>query len=160
MSYQITHPHAQTALLLASFNQPDRPWINRMLAVSGTPRRLYTLARVLRAAQTMDEIDRISADNFTPMLMACSQTHEAALREMNLPDSCDQVPARDLSEWLEIHPELVRLLAAQARKLPGMPRHPASSAKSIPAYRRALGRLGQWLVCLGLRLQPHAGVQP
>lgn len=53
----ISHPHAQTAVLLASFNQPDRPWVNRMLAVSGTPRRLYTLARALRAAQLLDEIN-------------------------------------------------------------------------------------------------------
>jgi hypothetical protein len=55
----INHPHAQTALLLASFNQQDRPWVNRMLAESGTPRSLYTLARVLRAAQTMDEINAV-----------------------------------------------------------------------------------------------------
>lgn len=53
----INHPHAQTALFLASFNTPDRPWVSHMLAVSCTPRRLYTLARVLRAAQAMDEIN-------------------------------------------------------------------------------------------------------
>lgn len=60
----INHPHAQTALLLASFNEPDRPWVNRMLAVSGTPRRLYTLARVLRAAEHMDDIDAMNRVNF------------------------------------------------------------------------------------------------
>lgn len=53
----ITHPHAQTAVLLASFHQPDRDFVDRELAVSGTPRSLYALARVLRAAQLMDEIE-------------------------------------------------------------------------------------------------------
>ena len=52
-----SHPHAQVAVLLASFNRPDRAWINRTLAETGTPRHLYTLARVLRAAQQMDEMD-------------------------------------------------------------------------------------------------------
>lgn len=52
----ISHPHAQTAVLLASFNHPDRTWVNKQLEVSGTPRRLYTLARVLRAAQMVDEL--------------------------------------------------------------------------------------------------------
>ena len=59
----IGHPHAQTAVLLASFNQPDRPWVDHMLEVSGTPRRLYTLARILRAAQTLDEMEAIDAIN-------------------------------------------------------------------------------------------------
>lgn len=53
---QISHPHAQTAVLLASFNNPEREFVNHELAVSGTPRRLYTLARVLRAAQMVDEL--------------------------------------------------------------------------------------------------------
>lgn len=50
-----THPHAQTAVLLASFNTPDREHVERVLKVTGTPRRLYTLARVLRAAQAEDQ---------------------------------------------------------------------------------------------------------
>lgn len=54
---QINHPHAQTAILLASFNRPNRSHVRRELALSGTPRSLYTLARVLRAAQLMDEIN-------------------------------------------------------------------------------------------------------
>lgn len=61
---QINHPHAQTAVLLASFHQPDRDFVNHELAVSGTPSRLYTLARVLRSVQALDEmteIDRINA---------------------------------------------------------------------------------------------------
>jgi len=52
----INHPHAQTAVLLAPFNQPDRDYVNDTLAASGTPRRLYTPARVLRAAKLMDDI--------------------------------------------------------------------------------------------------------
>lgn len=59
----ITHPHAQTAVLLASFNQPDREYVNATLAESGTPRCLYTLARLLRAAQLMDEINAAPACN-------------------------------------------------------------------------------------------------
>lgn len=53
----ITHPHAQTAVLLASFNHIDRPYVTETLALSGTPRCLYTLARTLRAAQLVDEIN-------------------------------------------------------------------------------------------------------
>lgn len=53
----INHPHAQTAVLLASFNRPPRAHINRELRLSGCPRSLYTLARVLRAAQLLDEIN-------------------------------------------------------------------------------------------------------
>lgn len=44
------HPHAQTAVRLASFNTPDREHVSRVLAVTGTPRGLYRLARQLRAA--------------------------------------------------------------------------------------------------------------
>jgi hypothetical protein len=54
--FSITHPHAQTAVLLASFNAADRDYINSTLAASGTPRRLYTLARMLRAVKLMDDI--------------------------------------------------------------------------------------------------------
>lgn len=53
----INHPHAQTAVLLASFNRPQSAHINRELRLSGCPRSLYTLARVLRAAQLMDDIN-------------------------------------------------------------------------------------------------------
>lgn len=52
----ISNPHALTAILLASFNNPNREFVARELAISRTPRRLYTLARVLRAAQIMDEM--------------------------------------------------------------------------------------------------------
>jgi hypothetical protein len=48
------HPQAQTAVLLASFNSPDREHVARVLRITQTPRRLYTLARVLRAAQAAD----------------------------------------------------------------------------------------------------------
>lgn len=44
------HPHAQTAVLLASFNTPDRVHVDTVLRETGTPRGLYTRARVLRAA--------------------------------------------------------------------------------------------------------------
>lgn len=66
----INHPHAQTAILLASFHNPDRAHVARELKRSGTPRSLYTLARLLRAAQIVDEmaeadrkaaIDRVNA---------------------------------------------------------------------------------------------------
>lgn len=60
MNISISHPHAQTAVLLASFNEPDRDYVTDTLAVSGCPRRLYTLARVLRAAER-EEIDRLNA---------------------------------------------------------------------------------------------------
>lgn len=60
---QINHPHAQTAVLLASFNRPPRAHINRELRLSGCPRSLYTLARILRAAQLLDEMDDIDAIN-------------------------------------------------------------------------------------------------
>lgn len=52
-----SHPHAQMAVLLASLNRPDRDWVSQQLRETGTPRHLYTLARVLRAAQTLDEIE-------------------------------------------------------------------------------------------------------
>lgn len=74
----ISHPHAQTAVLLASFNHPDRPWINRMLEVSGTPRRLYTLARVLRAAQMVDEMAEM---DHQARLDAINAAHPAIVRK-------------------------------------------------------------------------------
>lgn len=60
---QINHPHAQTAILLASFHQQHRSHVRRELYLSGCPRSLYTLARVLRAAQMMDEMDKIDRIN-------------------------------------------------------------------------------------------------
>lgn len=74
----ISHPHAQTAVLLASFNHPDRPWINRMLEVSGTPRRLYTLARVLRATQMVDEMAEM---DHRSRLDAINAAHPAIVRK-------------------------------------------------------------------------------
>lgn len=52
----INHPHARAAIQLAAIHNPDRAHVGRELRLSGCPRRLYTLARVLRAAQLMDEI--------------------------------------------------------------------------------------------------------
>ncbi|WP_157648684.1 hypothetical protein [Thiobacillus denitrificans] len=47
----ITHPHAAQAIRLAQAAQYlDRATVARILARTGTPRALYTLARVLRAA--------------------------------------------------------------------------------------------------------------
>lgn len=60
----INHPHAQTAVLLASFNHPDRDFVNRELAISGCPRSLYTKARLLRAEQCMEEIDAMHQASF------------------------------------------------------------------------------------------------
>jgi hypothetical protein len=74
----ISHPHAQTAVLLASFNHPDQPWINRMLEVSGTPRRLYTLARVLRATQMVDEMTEM---DHQARLDAINAAHPAIVRK-------------------------------------------------------------------------------
>lgn len=58
------HPHAKVAIELAETNPTHRGHVNRELYLSGTPRSLYTLARVLRAANDTDEmaeIDRINA---------------------------------------------------------------------------------------------------
>jgi hypothetical protein len=52
-----THPHAQAAIHLAAHNQPHRSHVRRELALSGPPRSLYTLARILRAEQMMDQIN-------------------------------------------------------------------------------------------------------
>ncbi|GBL46237.1 hypothetical protein SFMTTN_2050 [Sulfuriferula multivorans] len=51
----LTHPHAITAVVLASFNQPDRAYINRELARSGCPRSLYTTACILQAAMKFEQ---------------------------------------------------------------------------------------------------------
>ncbi len=64
MQHIPTHPHAKVAVELAEINPTHRGHVNRELYLSGTPRSLYTLARVLRAAEAMDEmaeIDRINA---------------------------------------------------------------------------------------------------
>lgn len=52
-----THPHARTAVQLANHCQPHRAHVNHELSQSGTPRSLYTLARVPRAAQIMDGLN-------------------------------------------------------------------------------------------------------
>lgn len=48
-------PSAQTAVLMASFNTPDRKHVTHVLRETRTPRGLYTLARILRAAQRWDQ---------------------------------------------------------------------------------------------------------
>lgn len=51
ISFALTHPHAALAIRLAHAAQyVDRATMSRILASSGCPRGLYTLARVLRAA--------------------------------------------------------------------------------------------------------------
>lgn len=52
-----THPHAQVAIELAEITPQHRGHVNSQLYLTGTPRSLYTLARVLRAAQIVDEIN-------------------------------------------------------------------------------------------------------
>lgn len=57
MHHTPTHPHAQTAIMLAAFNGQHRAHINRELSMSGCPRSLYTLASLLRTARIADEIN-------------------------------------------------------------------------------------------------------
>ena len=52
-----THPHAQVAIQMANLDYPKRVHVNLVLCESGTPRNLYTLARLLRAARIVDEIN-------------------------------------------------------------------------------------------------------
>jgi hypothetical protein len=56
-----SHPSAQTAVLLASFNTPDRDHVALVLRETNTPRSLYTLARILRTAQMVDQINAARA---------------------------------------------------------------------------------------------------
>lgn len=63
MQYTPTHPHAKVAIELAEIIPTHRGHVNRELYLSGTPRSLYTLARVLRAAQLMDQMAMIDAVN-------------------------------------------------------------------------------------------------
>lgn len=60
MQHAISHPHAQTAIELAAFNGQYRAHINRELSLSGCPRSLYTLARLLRAARIVHEIESMT----------------------------------------------------------------------------------------------------
>ncbi len=57
MQHAPTHPHAQVAIELAEINSTHRGHVNSQLYLTRTPRSLYTLARVLRAARIMDEIN-------------------------------------------------------------------------------------------------------
>ena len=57
MPSAVTHPHARTAVHLANNYQAHRAHVDRELTVTGTPRSLYILARVLRAAQIMDGLN-------------------------------------------------------------------------------------------------------
>ncbi|MDA8254172.1 MAG: hypothetical protein M0Z99_00805 [Betaproteobacteria bacterium] len=59
----INHPHARTAVFLASIHPAPRGLVADELRYTGTPRRLYTLARLLRAAQMMDQMDAYDAVN-------------------------------------------------------------------------------------------------
>lgn len=63
MQHTITHPHAKVAIELANLDRPPRAHVNRELRISDTPRSLYTLARLLRAAQMVDEMDKIDRIN-------------------------------------------------------------------------------------------------
>ena len=63
MQYTPTHPHAKVVIELAEIIPTHRGHVNRELYLSGTPRSLYTLARVLRAAQLMDQMAMIDAVN-------------------------------------------------------------------------------------------------
>lgn len=85
--YFPSHPAAQTAVLMASVNTPDRHDVDRVLRETGTPRALYTLARVLRAAQHLDEIEamdrampriRYDANAFGPGLAGILIDHAEA----------------------------------------------------------------------------------
>lgn len=63
-NYFPSDPAAQTAVLLASFNTPDRAHVDQVLRETKTPRHLYTLARGLRAAKGMDEIEAMHQASF------------------------------------------------------------------------------------------------
>ncbi|MDT3707465.1 MAG: hypothetical protein ROZ09_11605 [Thiobacillus sp.] len=74
-----THPHAKTALQLAGLKWPKRDHISQALNEPGCPRRLYTLARVLRAAQIMDEIAAADARRLRAAIEAKTAADSAAL---------------------------------------------------------------------------------
>lgn len=60
MHHTPTHPHAKVAIELAESNPSHRGHVNRELYLSGTPRSLYTLARLLRAAKLLDDIEAMN----------------------------------------------------------------------------------------------------
>lgn len=60
---QPSHPHAVAAVQLAEIDRPKRVHVNLVLRETRTPRSLYTLARVLRAAQLVDEMEKIDRIN-------------------------------------------------------------------------------------------------
>lgn len=63
MRHTITHPHALAAVQLANLDYPRRAHVSLALRETRTPRSLYTLARVLRAAQLMDRMAALDAVN-------------------------------------------------------------------------------------------------
>lgn len=75
MQHAISHPHALAAVQLAEIDRPKRTHINLVLRETGMPRSLYTLARVLRAAQ-LAEMARINAE-----IDAVNFSHPAVLRK-------------------------------------------------------------------------------
>ena len=63
MQLALTNPHAKVAVALANLDRPQRAHVNRELHLSDTPRSIYTLARLLRAAQMVDEMEKIDRIN-------------------------------------------------------------------------------------------------
>lgn len=57
MQNAISHRHAKAAVELAAIDRPKRAHINLVLRNTGCPLPLYTLARTLRTAQRVDEIN-------------------------------------------------------------------------------------------------------
>ncbi len=82
MQHTISHPHALAAVQLAAIDRPKRAHVNLALRETRTPRSLYTLARLLRAAQLVDEMtemDRQAA--LAARLDAINAAHPAVLRK-------------------------------------------------------------------------------
>lgn len=92
MQHSISHPHAVVATFLAGIDHPQRAHINRELQITGTPRSLYTLARLLCAAKMyeMTEIDRVNAAH--PAIVA------QAVREFDGTNIRELVRRHDISE--------------------------------------------------------------
>lgn len=63
MQPTLTHPHAVAAVQLAEIDRPKRDHVNLVLHETRTPRSLYTLARLLRAVQMVDEMEQIDRIN-------------------------------------------------------------------------------------------------
>lgn len=74
----INHPQAQFAVNLASIPNLPRGYADIALREARCPRRLYTLARILRAAKMMDEL---AAADHKARLDAINAAHPAVVHK-------------------------------------------------------------------------------